>query len=430
VRTPRIFLGQHVTGALIVFCVTYLVIASRQLAILKLDRPGGALIGAVAMVVVGGMPMEAAFHAVQLDVIALLLGVLIIAAYLGEAKFFRRASWTVMTRSRSAHRLLWGIVFVSGAMSALLVNDTVCVVLTPLVLAVVVEAELPALPFLLALASGSNIGGAITFSGNPQNMIVGHAAAGHPSFAQYTALALPAGVACLAANALVIGWLFRKQLPTGPLAERAPPKPALDRVLAAKGLAALVAFAVMAVAGVALPGAALTAAAALMIAARIEPKRVVERIDWPLLLFFAGLFVVVGGLARTGAIASAFDHVAPIVARGDAAGDAAFVGLTVLGSNLVSNVPLVMIAVEWVPQMPDPAWGWVLLAFASTLAGNLTLFGSVANIIVMEGAGPRGEHGFWRFLRYGLPITLVSLVIGLAVLALERAIGYAALLGL
>jgi Na+/H+ antiporter NhaD/arsenite permease-like protein len=419
-----------VTGALVVFCVTYLVIASRQLAILKLDRPGGALIGAVAMVVVAGMPMEEAFLAVKLDVIALLLGVLIIAAYLQEAKFFRRASYTVLTRSKSARSLLWGLVFVSGGLSAFLVNDTVCVVLTPLVLAVVVEANLPALPYLLALATGSNIGGAVTFSGNPQNMIVGHAAAGHPSFAQYFALALPAGIACLAANAALLAWLFRRELPTGPIGERAPPKPALDRVLAAKGLAALLAFATMSLAGVALPGAALTAAAALMLVARIEPKRVVERVDWQLLLFFAGLFVVVAGLARTGALERGFDTVAPLVARGDATGDAAFVGLAVVGSNLVSNVPLVMIAVEWVPRMPDPAWGWVLLAFASTLAGNLTLFGSVANIIVMEGAGPRGEIGFLRFLRYGLPITLVSLVVAFAVLALERLVGLFALLGL
>lgn len=428
-RTPRIF-WDTVTGALVVFVVTYLVIASRQLAILRLDRPGGALIGAVAMVVVGGMPVDDAFHAIKLDVIALLLGVLLIASYLQEAKFFRRAAYLVLTRARSARSLLWGLIFTAGAMSALLVNDTVCVVLTPLVLAVVVEANLPAMPYLLALASASNIGGAMTYSGNPQNMIVGHAAAGHPSYAQFVAIAAPAGLACLAVNALVIGWLFRKELPTGPLADRAPPKPAVDKVLAAKGVAALVAFAVMAMCKVPLPGAAMTAAAALMLVARIEPKRVFARVDWQLLLFFAGLFIVVAGLARTGALERGFDAVAPAVARGDASGDAAFVGLTVVASNLVSNVPLVMIAVEWVPKMPDPAWGWILLAFASTLAGNLTLFGSIANIIVMEGAGPRGEIGFLRFLRYGLPITIVSLVVAFSILAMERAIGLMHALGL
>ena len=140
-------------------------------------------------------------------------------------------------------------------------------------------------------------------------------------------------------------------------------------------------------------------------------------------MFFAGLFVLVGGLDRSGALRRGFDAAAPVLAGGDAAGDAALVGLTVLASNLVSNVPFVMVAVAWVPALPDPTWGYVLLAFASTLAGNLTLFGSVANIIVFEGAGPRGEIGFFRFLRFGAAITVVTLGGALAVLALERGLG-------
>jgi Na+/H+ antiporter NhaD/arsenite permease-like protein len=102
----------------------------------------------------------------------------------------------------------------------------------------------------------------------------------------------------------------------------------------------------------------------------------------------------------------------------------------VVASNVVSNVPLVLVAVAWVPRMPDPTWGYVLLAVASTLAGNLTLFGSVANIIVMEGAGPRGEIGFWRFLRYGAVITAVDLALALGLLWAERAAGVMQLLGL
>jgi Na+/H+ antiporter NhaD/arsenite permease-like protein len=141
-------------------------------------------------------------------------------------------------------------------------------------------------------------------------------------------------------------------------------------------------------------------------------------------VFFAGLFVVVAGLAHAGALADLFDAVAPVVARGDALGDLAFVALVVVASNLVSNVPLVLVAVSWVPHMPHPTWGFVMLAIASTLAGNLTLFGSVANIIVMTGAGPRGEIGFRRFLRYGSAITLVSLGLAFAILALERWFGF------
>jgi Na+/H+ antiporter NhaD/arsenite permease-like protein len=419
-----------VTGALVVFCVTYLVIASRQLHFLKLDRPAGAVVGAVAMVIVGGLPMELALRAIDLHVLLLLFGVLVIAAYLTEAQFFRLAAYLVLTRARSARSLLFGLVFVSGALSALLVNDTVCVVLTPLVLAVVVEARLPALPYLLALASAANVGGVVSFSGNPQNMIVGAAAQDTISFGQYLVLTLPAGVVCLAVNAALIAWLFRKELPAGPLAERTPPRPAVNTVLMVKGLGALALFAVLAVAGVSLAGAAMCAAAVLMVLARTGAREIFARVDWTLLAFFGGLFVVVAGVAHAGALQHVFDAVAPIVGRGDLAGDIAFIVLVVIGSNIVSNVPLVLVAVAWIPLMPEPTWGYIMLAVASTLAGNLTLFGSVANIIVMETAGPRGEISFWRFLRFGAVITIADLVLAFAILYAERAAGIFTLLGL
>ena len=416
-------------GALVVFCVTYLVIASRQLHWIGLDRPAGAVVGAVAMVVVGGLPMDAAMKAIDLHVVVLLFGVLLIAAYLAEARFFRLTAYLVLTRAKSARSLLFGLTFITGALSALLLNDTVCVLLTPLVVAVIVEARLPALPYLLALASAANVGGVVSFSGNPQNMIVGAAAHDTIGFAQYFAITLPAGAACLVANAAVILWLFRKELPAGPLAERSPPKPAINVPLAVKSLAALALFAGLAAAGISLAGAAMTAAALLMIVARTPPKQAFAFVDWQLLVFFAGLFVVVAGIAHAGVLTRLFDVVAPLVARGDAAGDAAFVGLVVVASNVVSNVPLVLVAVEWVPSMPDPTWGYIMLAVASTLAGNLTLFGSVANIIVMEGAGPRGEIGFWRFLRYGVVITIVDLAVAFGILYAEKALGILELLG-
>jgi len=419
-----------VTGALVVFCLTYMVIASRQLHFLKLDRPAGALVGAVAMVIVGGLPMELALRAIDLHVILLLFGVLLIAAYLQEAQFFRLAAYLVLTRARSARSLLFGLVFVSGALSALLVNDTVCVVLTPLVLAVVVEARLPPLPYLLALASAANVGGVVSFSGNPQNMIVGAAAHGTIGFAQYLALTLPIGIVALAANGAILAWLFRHDLPTGPLADRSPPRPAVDKVLAAKGLGALALFAGLALAGVSLAGAAMCAAAVLMVAARTGSRQAFARVDWTLLAFFAGLFVVVAGVAHAGVLQDVFDAVAPVVARGDVTGDIAFIAFIVLASNVVSNVPLVLVAVGWIPHMPEPTWGYIMLAVASTLAGNLTLFGSIANIIVMETAGPRGEISFWRFLRFGVVITIVDLVLAFGILALERAAGIPALLGL
>ncbi|TMQ14563.1 MAG: anion transporter [Deltaproteobacteria bacterium] len=422
--------GVAVVGAIVVFVITYLVIASRQLHWLGLDRPAGATVGAVAMVVVGALPMDAALRAIDLHVVTLLFGILLIAAYLAEARFFRLCAYLVLTRARSARSLLFGLSFVAGALSALLLNDTVCVLLTPLVVAVTVEARLPALPYLLALASAANVGGVVSFSGNPQNMIVGARAHGLISFGQYLVLTLPVGAACLAANAAALAWLFRGALPHEPLVDRSPPRPALDRPLAIKALIALAAFSGLALAGVSLSGAAMSAAAGLMVVARVPPRRAFAAVDWQLLVFFAGLFVVVAGLAHAGLLDRLFDQLAPVIGRGDAAGDLAFIGLVVLASNLVSNVPLVLVAVGWVPHMPDPTWGYVMLAVASTLAGNLTLFGSVANVIVMESAGPRGEIGFWRFLRHGAVLTAVDLVVAFGLLALERALGVPRWLGL
>ena len=418
------------TGSLVVFCVTYLVIATRQLHWIGLDRPAGALVGAVAMVVVGGLPMDVAIAAIKLDVVILLFGVILIAAYLQEARFFRLATYLVLTRMGSARSLLFGLTFVAGALSALLINDTVCLVMTPLVVAVIVEARLPALPYLLALASATNVGGVVSFSGNPQNMIVGAAAHGTINYAQYLLFTLPMGIACLAANAGVLIWLFRRELPSGPLAERSPAKPAIDRVLTAKGLGALALFAGLAMAGVSLAGASMCAAAGLMVVARTPPRKAFVLVDWQLLVFFAGLFVVVAGIAHAGVLDEVFARLAPIIGRGDLVGDIAFIALVVVASNLVSNVPLVLVAVGWVPHMPDPIWGYVMIAVASTLAGNLTLFGSVANLIVMETAGPRGEISFWRFLRFGIAVTSVDLVLAFAILYGERFLGVPRWLGL
>ena len=407
-------------AAVVIFILTYLVIAGGRLPFVKIDRPGAALCGAIAMVVAGALSIEEAQAAIDLDVIALLLGMMIIAAYLTEARFFRHTAWLVLTRARSARSLLWGLVFVGGGLSALLVNDTICLMMTPLVLAVVTETGLPPLPYLLALASGANIGGVVTFTGNPQNMLVGAAAAGDPSYLEYALRTLPAGALCLALDAAIITFLFRRELPRGRLAERAPPRPYLDRVLAAKALAALGTFVVLAAAGVPLAGAALTCAALLMLAAGRPTRPILGTIDWPLLLFFAGLFVVVEGLQRSGAITELTAALVPALGHGGVAGDLATVGVTVVGSNAVSNVPFVVVAIDWVPGFADPTWGYILLAVASTLAGNFTLFGSVANIIVFESAGPRGEISFLRFLKYGSVITLATLSVALAVLYLER----------
>lgn len=409
--------------AVVVFAVTYIAIASRSLHhILKLERPGAAICGGVLMVVVGALSLDQALASIDLHVIVLLFGVLVMAAYLTDAGFFKLAAYLVLTRARTARRLLVGLVFVAGGLSALLLNDTVCVVLTPLVVIVVVEAKLPPLPYLIGLAAAANVGGVVSFSGNPQNMIVGAAAHGQIGFAHYLVITFPVGIACLAIDAWLLGLMFH--LPDGPLVERELEKPVLDRALTIKGLVALGVFAVLALFGFALAGAAMVAAVALILASRRGVAKAFGSVDWPLLVFFAGLFVVVAGIQHAGLVDKAFHALEPVIARGDWLGDAAFIALIVIGSQLVSNVPIAVIAVAWVPHMPDPVWGYVMLAVASTLAGTLTPLGSVANIIVMEAAGEHGHINFGTFLKYGLVITLANCAAAFAILGLERVLGF------
>jgi Na+/H+ antiporter NhaD/arsenite permease-like protein len=154
-----------------------------------------------------------------------------------------------------------------------------------------------------------------------------------------------------------------------------------------------------------------------------RPREALGRVDWPLLVFFAGLFVVVAGVARAGAAARMHDAVLPLLGTGGARQVVAFSLFTVAGSQLVSNVPFVLLAGAWIPRMEDPRLLWLATALASTLAGNLTILGSVANVIVLELAGSRARIGFWRFLAVGAVVTGTTLAAGLAILLGERALG-------
>jgi Na+/H+ antiporter NhaD/arsenite permease-like protein len=184
----------------------------------------------------------------------------------------------------------------------------------------------------------------------------------------------------------------------------------LNKALVATGLM-LVAFA----AGAPVALAALGAAALLLVTRRLKPERVFREVDFTLLVFFAGLFVVTAALETTGLSERLFALVRPVAERGVPA----LAGVAVVLSNLVSNVPAVLLFRPFVPSFPDPETAWLTLAMATTLAGNLTLLGSVANLIVAEQARAHGVHlGFGEYLKAGVPITLLTLVLGVAWLSL------------
>ena len=409
-------------AAIAVFAVTYLAIAAGRLPGLSVDRPAAALLGAAAMVATGVLTPAQAGAAVNGETLGLLLGMMILSAYLAEAGFFRWASWRVIRAAGTPRALLWGLTLTAGALSAFLVNDTVCLMMTPLVVRIVDDADLPPLPFLLAVAFGANAGSVATLTGNPQNMIVG-TLSGIPYGRFAAALALPAAASLLVVAGL-LALLFRRDLPRRALAGERLPAPAVDGRLLATALGATGLAVAGFLAGLELAWTALFAAALLMAVAGRAPREALARVDWPLLVFFAGLFVVVAGVGRAGVAEAMYRAIAPALGH-EAPRQALVFGLFSVGaSQVVSNVPFVILAGEWIPRLADPELLWLATALASTLAGNLTVVGSVANVIVLELAGPKGRIGFWRFLRYGAVVTGATLAVAMGILLGERALGW------
>jgi Na+/H+ antiporter NhaD/arsenite permease-like protein len=436
--------------AIAIFCVTYLLISGRRLKILPLNRPAAALLGTVLMVACGVLTPQQAYRAVDYDTLVLLLGMMLISAYLYLAGFFDWAADAILRRARTPQTLLGSLIFTSGILSALLVNDTVCLMLTPLVVAVIVRGKLPLPPYLLALAMSANLGSVATLVGNPQNMIIGHLSG--ISFLGFSASLVPVAVAGLAIQYLVLRVGFRNLLnravihrpagvadaggigaPTKGIpdanepgltksVERRPdamPRPLNRRLL-------ITTFAVLALVfagfltGLNLSWTALAGGALLMVLTRRDTHEVLKLVDWHLLVFFAGLFVVVEGLSGTGLPDQIYNRVQGVF--GPSAGSQAWnlAWFSALGSNVFSNVPFVLVAGKWIGNFAQPELMWKVMALATTFAGNLTILGSVANIIVVESARAHVEVGFWDYARFGIPVTILTTAVGMILLVWLR----------
>jgi len=409
-------------ASLLIFVVTYGLISVHRIRFLNLDRPSAALAGAVLMVVLGVVPFDEALRgAINWETILLLLGMMIVVAYLKLARFFEFVSTWILIRAGSPQRLLGLLIGASGLLSALFVNDTICVLFTPVVLAAVLRARLNPVPFLIALVTAANIGSVMTLTGNPQNMLVGIFS--KIPYGLFFLYLLPVGVAGLLLDWLILRRLYRRDLEgsfeTAGLTLPAVDRPALIRVMAIIVLLCLGFLLPLErwvpglEAGQKLPLVALTGAALVIVAGRARPSEAFAQVDWGLLVFFAGLFVVIGGINRTGILRALHDRAAPLF--GPSGGGLTI--FTVAMSNLVSNVPYVLVVQKWI----SGPYAWTLVAMASTFAGNLTIVGSVANMIVLELSRDHATIGFWEYLKAGVPVTLVTTGAGFLILYLMHA---------
>ena len=393
--------------ALLIFAATYAVLAAGRVPGLRVDRTGAAIIGAALMIGSGALSFTDAVRAIDHSTLVLLFGMMIVVANLRLSGLFRAVAAWAVRRAHAPFTLLAAVCAVSGVFSAFFVNDTMCIVLAPLVLEIAGALRRNPVPYLLAVAMSSNAGSVATITGNPQNMMIG-ALSGIP-YRQFAWELAPVAAAALLVTFLAIVFAYRTEFRAHTHLNGARElRVRVNRPLLWKSVAVSALMLGAFFAGAPVPQAAVVAGAVLLITRRVKPEKVYHEIDFPLLVMFAGLFVVVAGVERT-SLESELLHAAARFRLDRVAVLSAFSALL---SNLVSNVPAVLVFRPVMAHLKNPQLGWLTLAMSSTLAGNLTILGSVANLIVVQRARGEVNISFWEYFRTGAPVTLVTILLG------------------
>ena len=398
------------TGAELIFALTYGGVAIGRIPGLRLDRTGIAVLGAIAMISGGFVTLEQAVRAVDFPTILLLYALMIISAQLRLGGFYTWVAVRITTLLRRPRLFLLAAMAASALLSAVLANDIVCLAFTPVLIHTVSTAGYHPLPFLLGLAVASNIGSAATLIGNPQNMLIGQV--GRLDFRAFVGWSTIPVVFSLLAGYLLICLAYRGRLTTPApglvTSTLAPDWPPVNAWQSGKGLVAVMVL--MALFFTAMPRelSAMAVAGVLLCSRRLESRQILKLVDWQLLTLFSALFVVVQGVTQEGL---PLRIMAACARQGVQLADLpTLIGLSTLLSNLVSNVPATVLLIKFLD--PNRLLEWYTLAISSTFAGNLLIIGSIANLIVVEQAGAMGVTvGFAEHARTGIPVTLISLAI-------------------
>jgi len=405
-------------GVVGVFALVYLGMILGGLPRLKLNRSGVALLGAIAVIGLGAVSMEEAARAVDLPTIVLLFSFMVVSAQMRLGGFYTAVTQQVAALPLKPNALLAAIIAVAAVLSAVFSNDIICLAMTPVVARLCQARRIDPVPVLVGLVCAANIGSAATLIGNPQNMLIGSVL--HLPFGTYARAAFWPVLVCLVVLWVWLVWLGSTvssgaaQRANAPSAAPPPDEgfgpmqmPPFDAWQTAKGLVVAAALlAVFLLTDWPREVAALVGAGVLLLSRRFHSSHVMGFVDWELLVLFMGLFVVNHAFAATGLAAQA---VAEMAALGVHLGEPGPLLVVSTGlSNLVSNVPAVMLLL---PHLQGFESG-VMLALASTLAGNLLLVGSIANLIVVDLAAKSGIAIDWRaHARIGVPVTLLTLAV-------------------
>lgn len=410
------------TTAIIIFVITFLGIIYTGFPKVNIDRPSAAFFGAVAMILFGVLTFEEAVSAIDFNTITLLLGMMIVIAVLEIDGFFTFIAAKTISLSKSRIQLLIIIVFITGIASAFLVNDAVVLLFTPVIIQICRSAKLNPIPYLFAEIFSSNVGSAMTITGNPQNILIGMQS-GIP-YSRFLFHLLPISLLGMILIVVFVKLFFRKEFGNGNHLEFKED----EFIYNFKSMKFSVPiFAVIMILfffshtlNISIPLIALAGASLILILGKIKPSKVIKEVDWVLLLFFAGLFIVVHGIEKVGMLNQFIENTP---ASNNFQGIVGVHLLSFIMSQIVSNVPFTVLMLPILKPASSNLL-WLSLASSATIAGNATIIGAVANLIVIEVAKKYEiEIGFWQFLKVGLIVTLLSLLLSVVILYTQMLLG-------
>lgn len=403
------------------------VVAYALIAIEPFDRTIIALLGALAVIVLGVIDQHEAFAAIDLNVIFLLAGMMVLAGILARTGLFE---WLAVRSLRlsggSPMRLLLILATITALLSAFLDNVTTVVLIIPVTISVTRRLGVTPVPYLIAQVLASNIGGTATLIGDPPNILIGSAAG--LDFTAFLVNLAPVTVVIYGAFVVIAYFIWRKRLevPTErreAAVERTEQATITDRPLLVKGLvvSALVFVGFLAHQALGLEAAtvALLGATVMMLVGRIDAHDALREVEWRTLFFFVGLFILVEAVVHVGIIGGVADWLAAQVAGNETMASLVLLWFSAGASAVIDNIPYTATAIPIVERLIEggvPAQAlWWSLALGACLGGNLTLVGAAANVVVANQAAQAGHRiGFFEFMRYGVVVTFASLLIATA----------------
>lgn len=405
--------------ALIIFSITYLGIIFTRLPRVNIDRPSAAFFGAVSMIIFGIISFEEAIQSIDFKTLTLLLGMMIIIATIQADGFFDWLTHKTIRIASNTKGLLTVLVLVTGIGSAFLVNDAVVLIVTPIAISICLTYKLNPVPYLIAVILSSNAGSVMTMTGNPQNMLIGMSSG--MSYSKFFFHLLPVSIVSMILVIVIVRLVFSSEFKYKKTLEISQENNGnynlrSMRVSVPVFGGVLCLFFMSGFIQISIPVIALFGASVILLLGKIKPSEIIRKVDWVLLLFFAGLFIVVHAVETTGL----FEQLKTIDISSVSWKNNSVLHLVALGvSQIISNVPYVIVMLPVIKPMESDAL-WLILASSSTIAGNATIIGAIANLIVIETASRLNvKITFKQYFSAGIISTILCMLTSIVIIQIQ-----------